>query len=478
MNRMLRAAPAGRILPIVPALAVVALLTGCATPTPPDRLRQEVQQLVAARDSAAADPTEGAPAVAPLPVPLQQDDAVRLAWLRSPAMQVLWARLLMDDAEATKAATLPDLHLALARLREGDSRDVERLLRLDLLALLTLPARAEAAREGLQQTRLLAAQTALELAADTRRAWVEAVAAQQAAGYLEEAFDATDAAFELARRMAAVGNWPRMRLLEYQLLRGEAARQLARARLAAQATRERLTRLLGLWGTDVGFTLPDRLPSLPEALPADRADGIGLEAHALRERLDVQAARQALQQAQRRLGADRLAAAVPELALGRIHDTHTDGQGRREQTRGVELELSLPMPGSGRAARQRSDAGLALAQARLNAAAVQARSQVRQAWHAWRTAHDLARQAQAELVPLAEQLTEETLLRYNGMLASPWDLLDRARRQRLAVTDAVAALRDFWLRDIDLNQALTGSAPLDVVPGPAAPGADPGPKGH
>ena len=87
---------------------------------------------------------------------------------------------------------------------------------------------------------------------------------------------------------------------------------------------------------------------------------------------------------------------------------------------------------------------------------MRARSEVRAAWLTYRTALDLARQQQAEVVPLRQLIADETTLRYNGMLASVWDLLAEARNSTQAVANAIEAQRDFWLAETDLQLALTG----------------------
>ena len=56
-------------------------------------------------------------------------------------------------------------------------------------------------------------------------------------------------------------------------------------------------------------------------------------------------------------------------------------------------------------------------------------------------------------------ISDETTLRYNGMLASVWDLLAEARASTQAVADAIDAQRDFWLAETDLQLALTGTSP-------------------
>ena len=52
-----------------------------------------------------------------------------------------------------------------------------------------------------------------------------------------------------------------------------------------------------------------------------------------------------------------------------------------------------------------------------------ARSEVREAYRAWRTAYDVARHYRDEMVPLAKRISEENLLRYNGMLIGVFELL-------------------------------------------------------
>ncbi|MFS2168632.1 TolC family protein, partial [Variovorax sp. Varisp62] len=66
--------------------------------------------------------------------------------------------------------------------------------------------------------------------------------------YLRDAREATEAGAELAHRMAQVGNWSALQRTREQLLLADASAQLARAEQAAVASREQLTRLLGLSG--------------------------------------------------------------------------------------------------------------------------------------------------------------------------------------------------------------------------------------
>ena len=450
--------------PSLLALAA-ALLAGCASVSP-DGLRGDVAALTAHRtggvEAAALPSTDPAARAradesiqAWLAQPLDADAAVRIALLHNPGLQARLAALGVADAERVQALTLPNPHLSLARLTQGPERGIERTLAFSVLDLVTLPWRAGREAERLQLATLQAAQDVVQLAADTRRAWLRAVAAEQVAAAHERMVAAAEAGAELARRMAGAGNWSRLRQAREQAVLQEAIAQRARARLAAATAREQLHQRLGLSGAQAQYRLAAQLPPLPpDALPGD-----GLEAAALRERLDVQAARLQLDTLARQEGWSRAGAVFGDLGLAYRRDTLDDrATGRREVTHGWELDLPLPVFDWGGAARTRAQAQVEQGAAQLRDTALRARGEVRSAWLAYRTALDLARQQQAEVLPLRQLITEETTLRYNGMLASVWELLAEARASTQAVADAVEAQRDFWLAEADLQLALTGTS--------------------
>jgi outer membrane protein TolC len=91
--------------------------------------------------------------------------------------------------------------------------------------------------------------------------------------------------------------------------------------------------------------------------------------------------------------------------------------------------------------------------------AVKARSEVREAYGTYRTAFDLARHYRDEVVPLRKRISDEMLLRYNGMLASVFELLADSREQVAAVNAYIESLRNFWIAEADLQMALTGRSP-------------------
>ncbi|MEO8410814.1 MAG: hypothetical protein ABI478_09615 [Propionivibrio sp.] len=106
-----------------------------------------------------------------------------------------------------------------------------------------------------------------------------------------------------------------------------------------------------------------------------------------------------------------------------------------------EMAIQAQLPGA-EARRNRANTELALA--------------------AYQLSHEMVKLARDE-VKVREFIGEETLLRYNGMLASVWDLLDESRNRSQAVIDAIDAQRDFWIAEADLQWVLLGGEPDSFV---------------
>ena len=452
---------------LVGAMAAVLVLAGCASISP-DGLRGAVQSHTASRlpDGAQLPPTDLQARDAAqhridewLRQPQDMDQSVRIALLNNPGLQARLAQLGVQDADRVQALTLPNPTLTLSRMVNSDEREIERQLSFGLVSLITLPWRSRWQGMQMEQATLTAAQDVLRLAADTRRAWLRAVAARQQLAASERMHEAAEAGAELARRMARVGNFSRLQQARELSIQQDTAAQLARARLAATAEHEQLARLMGLWGRRIDFKLPDQLPAIPQAATQLRA-GDDAEATALRERLDLRALRRDLDHLGERRGWASAGAIFGDIGLGYSRNTATDrATGHSDVTRGWEIDLPLPLFDWGGAASGRARAELQRSAAQLQQGAIQARAEARSSWMRYRTAWDLAHQQQAEVLPLRRFIQDETMLRYNGMFVSVWQLLAEARSSAQAVATATDAQRDFWLAETDLQLALTGTSP-------------------
>ncbi len=105
----------------------------------------------------------------------------------------------------------------------------------------------------------------MSLAAQTRKAYFNAVAADETARYMLQVRRSAEASAELARRMQQVGNFSKLQRAREQAFYADATLNLARAEQAQRSAREQPTRLLGVWGEQAAFQLPARLPDLPSS---------------------------------------------------------------------------------------------------------------------------------------------------------------------------------------------------------------------
>lgn len=395
--------------------------------------------------------------------PLGQDDAVRLALVHSPDLQVLLAEHWQEMAAADASRRPLNPLLSLERVRSGDELEIGRLVSVGLLDLLTLPLRGELAQQRQAQARVRLAQAVVDHAGATRQAWVRAVAAAQTLGYARQVHEAAQASAELARRMQAVGNFSALQRARQQAFHADAAARLAQAQHAATAAREALVRQLGLDEAQAArLRLPARLPDLP-AQPRQAAE---VASQAREQRLDWQMARLQLDAAGRAQRLELLHRLV-DVDVGVRRDTRFHGA-ERSTAQGVELEVRLPLFDWGQAQRQAMSAQSVAAAHRYDAVARSAASQLREGYSAYRTAWDIARHYRDEIVPLRQSMSQENLLRYSGMFIGVFELLADTREQIASVMAAIEAQQQFWLADAALSAALVGR-PLNAS-APTAPG--------
>ena len=457
-------------------LAAAVILGGCASFSPDggfssveqtakERLAKDVRWARSDADQDAIDKR----VVELLAKPLTVDDAVQLALLNNRGLQAAFQELGISEAEVVQAGRLPNPGFSFARLRRGDEIELERGFHFNLARLLALPLIGQMEARRFEQTKAMVAMSMLSLAADTRKAYFNAVAAIESVRYMRQVQQAAEASAELARRMEQVGNFNKLQRAREQSFYADAALNLARAEQVQRSTRERLTRLLGAWGAQTQFALPERLPDLPkEAL--DQPD---IEAVALAQRLDVQGAKLAAEQTAKNLGLTRTTRFINVLELGIVRDTSNQAPPRR----GWEVGVELPLFDWGDARIARAEAVYMQSVHRAAEAAINARSEVREAYTGYRSAFEVARHHFEEIVPLRQRIAEENLLRYNGMLIGVFELLADARAQIASVNNAIESLRDFWIARSDLDMALIGKPSLGAPSGPAIT-AEPGGAAH
>jgi len=423
------------MLRYVSLCSLATMLAGCTTIDWPAERSQAM--------SVAAAPTDETVDIAELlSKPLDREGALRLALAHSPEMRRLLALHESELKSAAMSGRLANPSFSYERLRSSEGLDIERWISFGVLDVLTLPQRRRVAVADIEAGRARLATDIVERMTAVRRSWVEAVAASEKRRYAERVLASAEASAELAVRMEAAGNFNILERARQQSYEADVRSRLILARQHELASRESLVRLLGLNADQARrLTLPARLP----ALPSEPISAPDVSRTITAMRLDLRLANANWQSAAAAYGLTNVTS-LTEVSLSL----------REQETRGFEVELSLPVFDAGDLQRGAARAQLRAAAAELEQAALVASSDLRVGYAAYRSAYEDAVHHRDVLVPLRKAMSDETLLRYNGMLIGVFELLSDAREQVDTVIAAIESSERFWLAEADLQASLLG----------------------
>jgi outer membrane protein TolC len=453
---------------LVTSLLVTLLLSGCASFSS-DAGMQAVSGIAAtelAKDAVKIASEETAAAARArvgslLASPLSADAAVQIALVNNRGLQAAYNELGIAEAATVEASLPPNPAFSISRLSTSVELDIERRVVGDILALATLPARANIAADHFHQAQLHAAEETLRVAAAARRNYYRAVASRQLVTSLTTASSAAETAAKLAKQLGESGAMNKLDQAREQAFSVDITTQLIAARQRAASEREALIRSLGLSGKEVELKLPQTLPALPRRLRTRPA----IEEQAIRRRVDLKIARIEVDMLAKSYGLTNATRFINLMDVAGVSRTQRQGEGPSGSGGGVAVEFQLPIFDFGEARLRQAAETYAQAVNRLAEKAVNVRSQARDAYRAYRSAYDIAIRYRDQALPLRQTISDETLLRYGAMQIDVFTLLTEAR-QRIAVHIAgIQAQRDFWLASTDLDAAVTGG---DVTAGGGA----------
>jgi len=390
--------------------------------------------------------------------PLTADTAVQVALLNNRGLQAAFNELGIAEAQMVAASLPPNPSIGISKLSGRFEVEIERQIVGSVLALATLPARAEIARDQFGAAQLRTAEAVLRLAADTRRQYYRAAAANAQVTFYEQAKASADAASELFKRLGESGGVNKIDQAREFAFEAELTVQLAQARQLQRQERERLVRQLGIWGDDLKF----RVGSLP---PLPRLQSVkAVEAEALQKRVDLRIARAELDVLAKSLGLEQATRFInaADLQGTRTYDRSRsiteDGRVERSSSRSrtLALDLEIPIYDFGQSKVALAEQSYMQAANKLAEKAVNVRSEAREAYTAYRANYDITRQYQNNVLPLRKIIQDESLLQYGGMLNDVTDLITDARSRILSNVAAINARRDFWIAYTDFKHALIG----------------------
>ncbi len=440
-------------------LTTAFVLSGCASFSPDSGMNvvseltgQTIGKDVAFVRSAEDAERAGATVKRLLARALTADAAVQVALLSNKGLQAAYNELALAETDLVQQSLPPNPTFSISRISGDGASELERQVVGDILALATLPFRSEIARERFRQAQLRAGLETLRLAAEVRRTYFRSLAANEMVGLLTDANATAESTAQLAKKLGETGSLNKLDQAREQVFYAETSAELAGARQQATSSRERLTRLMGLWGDETGFRLPNALPAPPrhpQSLPGIEADAVG-------HRIDLQIARMELAALEKTLGLTEATRFVTLFDVAGIARRTRDPEGTPFRERGFDIQFQIPIFDGGEVRVRQAAETYNAAFNRLTEKAINVRSEARDAYRVYRSTWDIASHYQREILPLRKIITEEMQLRFSGMQIDVFALVTEARQRIASLRAAISAKREFWLAQSDLQTAING----------------------
>lgn len=384
---------------------------------------------------------------------INADTAVQVAIMNNRGLQASFADLGLSSTDLWEVAMgpIPSVSVSVSGLAGDVTRALEALVMKSVLDAANQRPQTEIAQIRFQQAQLEALSETIALAIETRRAWIEAVGAFEKAALIAEAQNTADSASELASQLGRTGFMSKADQAREHALTAVLAAERSEARLEAQLAKERLIRLMGLFGSPTEVFVPDALPSLPSR-PRASAD---IERLALANRVDLAVGKlelEALAREYRLTGKTRMISDV-SLAAG----LEAEGSnGSTEVNPALSVDFEIPLYDTGRLSSKRGQMNYLRAANSVAQQAINARAEARMAYKSVTGRHAVARHWRDVVLPLRRTIDEESLKSYSGMITSTFELLEDARDGLEAQIGAAEAKRDYWLAETEVTAAIWG----------------------
>lgn len=450
-------------MPLLAALPVA--FVGC-TSTNPKAALDDVGRHVASRtghevrwmlDDAMRDEIERAVETL-LQTNLNAQTAVSIALLNNRTLQAQFESIGISQAELAQASRLKNPEFSGSWRLPTHAPTVlnaEYALAQDFLDLLMLPTRKKIAARNLEGTKLRVAHEVLRLSGEVQAGFYTMQAHQQFAQRLAIITEVNEAAADIAKRQHDAGNINDLELHNQQAAYAQTRLDLAKAEAQTRSDRERLNRLLGLWGKQTAWQIAAELPRLPDKEPPLE----NLEAIAVTRRLDLAAARGEVLAVASALKLKKNFRYLPGATVGVDAEHELD----HSWVIGPTLSVEVPLFDQGQGPVAKLAAEYRRAQRNFEALAVNIRSEVREARDALIVARDAAEYHAKVLLPQRQRILRETLLQYNAMQKSNLELLAAKEREQLGERESIEALRDYWMARAQLESAVGGSLTREVM---------------
>jgi cobalt-zinc-cadmium efflux system outer membrane protein len=384
--------------------------------------------------------------------PLTVDAAVQIALLNNRSLQASFEEIGLSAADVLEVATIPNPRFDLA-VRFPDKPPsgtyVDYSAAIDFLSIIMIPLKKRVAKDQLESAALRVADETLKLISLVKSAFYSLEASQQLLQRFKLIVDTNAASLDLAQRQYEAGNISDLALARQQATYSRSRLDVATAEAEIRRNREKLNRLLGLWGLDTDWLISGELPKVPTSELSMR----GLERLAISQRLDLQADYLQVASQAKNLGLTKSFRLLGALDFGVESERETDSQTRT----GPRFVIELPVFNQGQARIARGEAALRQVQDKFEALAIDVRSQIRELQDELAIKRQIALFYQDELVPDQRGILKESLINYNAMEIGDFALFTTKAEEARTEREYLEAVRDYWITRAELERAVGGN---------------------
>ena len=388
--------------------------------------------------------------------PLNADNAVRIAMLRSPQLKQHYASLGLARADVLEAVEIGNPGISFSKLKHSPGDGVQRTLgfALPLADLMLVPSRARLAKADFERARLDTAKAVFDLALDVESAWYGYISAQQVSEMRAAVANAAQISADLAERFYAAGNISELQLNQERASASEARIQAGQAKIEAAYRRLLLNNLMGLDSRKSPWTAQEMLP-LPPASDDEATLLIGIarernfELLAARQQLLVMDAIDKSNTRWRWFGG-------PELGYERERDANG------ERLKGPSLSLELPIFNQGQAKQAQTKSMKDLSQARLQEAELAVENSIQTHVNVLQMQREAVSTFREALIPQREKILQRSQQAQNFMLIGVFELIQAKTKEYDAYQGYLEAIRDYWQARISLIRLVGERLPSDA----------------
>ncbi|MCB1117547.1 MAG: TolC family protein [Chlamydiia bacterium] len=382
---------------------------------------------------------------------LNENTAVQIALLNNRDLQATYESLGIAKAQLAQSGLLKN-PVFLFSYRFSTVSSVTDLIDMSLyqnfLELLLIPLKKRLARAELEATKAMVTNQILEVIAQTKIAFYKSLSAKQIWDLKIDVLLANELSFIAAQKLYEVGNITELEVAMERSLYEQAKLDVASAEITFLEAREKLNVSMGLWGLQIDWKLASHL-----FLPDSSEEYDTIENDAIASSIDLKIAFNEIKATAAGFGVDTTRLIFPQMDIGVSSE-------RDESVWyvGPAFNLAIPLFDFGQANSAKAKARIMQQWNQYTALAVEIRSLARISRFTLLNALRQSRYLEKVIVPLAEQITNLTLLQNNAMQLGVFHLLSAKNRELEKKIQHVQLLQDYWVSYVTLQTLVFGHA--------------------